>query len=131
MAIYKKIDGKDRQIANNSIITHNQLEGRDVYGAHKISAIRGLPEKLTLLKNGKVDKDQIATEEIAGIVWAWEDEKDNKPMFHIWLKNPLDVEVHTEENEQGGVSYIISATSNYTTEENSAGGISYQIGEND
>ena len=50
MAIHKKIDGEDKVIANNSIIDHNELSGREAYGAHPISAIRKLPEKLHALK---------------------------------------------------------------------------------
>ena len=50
MAIYKKIKGKDVKVADVPITDHNQLDGRDAYGAHPISAIRNLPEKLTGLK---------------------------------------------------------------------------------
>lgn len=55
MSIYKKIDGKDVKVAENNVIDHNQLSGRESYNAHPISAIRNLPEKLTNLKN--VTKD--------------------------------------------------------------------------
>ena len=57
MAIYKKVNGKTEKIAENSIIDHNQLANRDQYGAHSISAIRKLPEKLTALK----EKDEALT----------------------------------------------------------------------
>ena len=50
MAIYKKVNGKIKKFAENSVIDHNQLSNRDQYGAHSISAIRKLPEKLTALK---------------------------------------------------------------------------------
>ena len=51
MAIIKKVDGKEITFANKSVIDHNQLTNRDAYGAHSISSIRKLPEKLTKIKN--------------------------------------------------------------------------------
>ena len=51
MALYRKIKGQDTKVADNGIIDHSQLTGRDSYGAHPISAIRKLPEKLTELKS--------------------------------------------------------------------------------
>lgn len=51
MALIKKYNDKPEVIANKSVIDHNQLANREQYGAHPISAIRGLPEKLTKLKN--------------------------------------------------------------------------------
>ena len=51
MAIKKKIGGLDTLIANVSVTDHNQLENREAYGCHPISAIRKLPEKLTDIKN--------------------------------------------------------------------------------
>lgn len=50
MAIYKKIKDKDVKVAENSIVDHSQLTGRDAYGCHGIQSIRKLPEKLTELK---------------------------------------------------------------------------------
>lgn len=50
MSIYKKINDEDIKVAENSIIDHSQLSGREAYGAHPISAIRNLPEKLSTLK---------------------------------------------------------------------------------
>ena len=50
MSIYKKINGHDVKLADNGITNHNDLGGRNSYGAHNIPAIRGLPEKLTFLK---------------------------------------------------------------------------------
>lgn len=50
MSIIKVIDGEKRVIANVSITDHSQLTGREAYGAHPISAIRKLPEKLYDLK---------------------------------------------------------------------------------
>lgn len=54
MAIKKVINGKEVTIADKSIVSHEQLSGREAYGAHPISAIRKLPEKLYELK----EKDQ-------------------------------------------------------------------------
>lgn len=50
MSIIKVIDGEKRVVANVSITDHSQLTGREAYGAHPISAIRKLPEKLHELK---------------------------------------------------------------------------------
>lgn len=50
MSIVKKVDGKNVTFADKPIIDHNQLIGRESYGAHPISAIRKLPEKLTEIK---------------------------------------------------------------------------------
>ena len=50
MTLIKKYNDKPEVIANKSVIDHNQLTNREQYGAHPISAIRGLPEKLTKLK---------------------------------------------------------------------------------
>lgn len=62
MAIYKKINGKVEKFAENSVIDHNQLANRDQYGAHSISAIRKLPEKLTSLKNKDIEQDELIKE---------------------------------------------------------------------
>ncbi len=51
MSIIKKVDGEQKIFANKSIIDHNQLANRDQYGAHSISSIRKLPEKLTDIKD--------------------------------------------------------------------------------
>lgn len=50
MPIYKKINNKDVKVADNKILDHSELSGREAYGAHPISAIRNLPEKLSMLK---------------------------------------------------------------------------------
>ena len=50
MSIIKKVDGRDIEFANKTLIDHNQLANRNAYGAHNISAIRNLPEKLFELK---------------------------------------------------------------------------------
>ena len=50
MAIKKVINGKLRTIVEDGVTHHNDLEGRDEYGCHPISAIRKLPEKLYELK---------------------------------------------------------------------------------
>lgn len=55
MSIVKKVDGKNITFADKPIIDHNQLIGRENYGAHPISAIRKLPEKLTEIKNKIID----------------------------------------------------------------------------
>lgn len=57
MAIIKKVLDKDVVIAGQPIIDHNQLAGRDGYGAHPISAIRKLPEKLYALKEKDKELD--------------------------------------------------------------------------
>lgn len=49
MTLIKVINGKKHVIANN-ITEHNQLQNRDSYGCHPISAIRNLPEKISQLK---------------------------------------------------------------------------------
>ena len=51
MTLIKKYNDRPEVIANKSVIDHNQLANRNQYGAHSIDAIRGLPEKLTKLKN--------------------------------------------------------------------------------
>lgn len=50
MALIKVINGQKHIIAEKNITDHNKLVNRDVYGCHPISAIRGLPEKITDLK---------------------------------------------------------------------------------
>lgn len=50
MSIVKQINNKIATYANKGIVDHNQLTGRNSYGAHPISAIRGLPEKITSIK---------------------------------------------------------------------------------
>lgn len=50
MAIIRVINGKQELLANVSITSHEQLQGRDSYGCHPISAIRKLPEKLHDIK---------------------------------------------------------------------------------
>ena len=62
MAIIKKIDDKNIKLAENSIIDHSQLSGRDAYGAHPISAIRKLPEKLSALKKKDEEHDNAISE---------------------------------------------------------------------
>jgi hypothetical protein len=68
MAIYKKIQGRDQIVADKSIVSHEQLSGREAYGAHPISAIRKLPEKLHALK----EKD----EELSNRITAHDQEVD-------------------------------------------------------
>ncbi len=50
MSIVKQVNDKIATYANKSIVDHNQLTGRNSYGAHPISAIRGLPEKITSIR---------------------------------------------------------------------------------
>lgn len=50
MAIIKKVDNKNIVLADTPKIDHSQLSGTNSYGAHPISAIRKLPEKLSALK---------------------------------------------------------------------------------
>lgn len=50
MALIKVINGQKHIIAEKNITDHNKLENRDAYGCHPISAIRGLPEKISDLK---------------------------------------------------------------------------------
>lgn len=60
MAIIKKIDDQNKVLAENTKIDHSQLSGTNSYGAHPISAIRKLPEKLSALKK----KDEELTQMI-------------------------------------------------------------------
>lgn len=62
MAIIRKINGKMELLANVSITSHDQLDGREAYGCHPISAIRKLPEKLHSLK--EVDDRLLETVEL-------------------------------------------------------------------
>ena len=76
------------------------------------------------LNTNKVSKTQIATENQAGLVYAWEDENG----FHIWLTNPQEVVYTTEQNAQGGLTYKIK-TLDYTEQQNAQGGLTVEIGE--
>ena len=58
MSIIRKVNGKNEILAEKSIIDHSQLSNRDSYGAHSISSIRKLPEKLTALKNKDTQQDE-------------------------------------------------------------------------
>lgn len=60
MTIIKKIDDQNKVLAENTKIDHSQLSGTNSYGAHPISAIRKLPEKLSALKK----KDEELTQMI-------------------------------------------------------------------
>lgn len=60
MAIIKKVDNKNIVLADTPKIDHSQLSGTNSYGAHPISAIRKLPEKLSALKK----KDEELTQMI-------------------------------------------------------------------
>ena len=71
MSIVKKVDGKNITFADKPIIDHNQLIGRENYGAHPISAIRKLPEKLTEIKNKIVE-----LEDKSGVTQEYVDAKD-------------------------------------------------------
>ena len=71
MAIVKEIDGKKKVIADQSVVDHSQLTGTQAYGAHPISAIRKLPEKLHALKEADKElSDRITAhdEEVDAIV---------------------------------------------------------------
>lgn len=57
MSIIRIVNNEKKVIANN-LTDHNQLTGRDDYGAHPISAIRKLPEKLSALKEKDTELDQ-------------------------------------------------------------------------
>ena len=133
MALYKKIKGQDTKIADNSIVDHSQLTGRDAYGAHPISAIRKLPEKLTTintrlknLEDGKVSKDQIASKETPGLLWAYEENGS----FYIWTRSPIPFEPEIIENDAGGLTYEFASEAPATVEENIAGGLTYRFGGN-
>lgn len=65
MALYRKIKGQDTKVASNGIIYHNDLEGRNSYGAHSIDSIRKLPEKLTELKSKSKANEEAITQEIS------------------------------------------------------------------
>ena len=71
MSIVKKVDGKNITFADKPIIDHNQLIGRENYGAHPISAIRKLPEKLTEIK-----KKIVELEDKSGVTQEYVDTKD-------------------------------------------------------
>lgn len=57
MAIIKKVDNKNIVLADTPKIDHSQLSGTNSYGAHPISAIRKLPEKLSALKKKDEEHD--------------------------------------------------------------------------
>lgn len=65
MSIKKKVNGTEQEIANKSVIDHSQLDNRDAYGAHPISAIRKLPEKLSKLQSNIEEEARIREEEVA------------------------------------------------------------------
>lgn len=50
MSLVRKFDNENKVIVNKSITSHSELADREAYGAHPISAIRKLPEKLHALK---------------------------------------------------------------------------------
>lgn len=58
MTLIKKYNDKPEIIADKSVIDHNQLANRNQFGAHSIDAIRGLPEKLTKLKNKDIELEE-------------------------------------------------------------------------
>lgn len=64
MSVIKVKDQDKHVIANKSIIDHSQLSNRDAYGAHPISAIRKLPEKLSKLQSNIEEETRIREEEI-------------------------------------------------------------------
>ena len=57
MAIIKKVNNKNIVLADTPKIDHSQLSGTNSYGAHPISAIRKLPEKLSALKKKDEEHD--------------------------------------------------------------------------
>lgn len=114
MAIIKKIDGKDIKLAENSIIDHSQLSGRDAYGAHPISAIRKLPEKLSALKKKDEEHDNAISEINEDIVEINEEitnlhNKDSELTNTISEvrrhAEQIDVEYNEEEKELTFVNY--------------------------
>lgn len=114
MAIIKKIDGKDIKLAENSIIDHSQLSGRDAYGAHPISAIRKLPEKLSALKKKDEEHDNAIFEINEDIVEINEEiinlhNKDSELTNTISEvrrhAEQIDVEYNEEEKELTFVNY--------------------------
>lgn len=114
MAIIKKIDGKDIKLAENSIIDHSQLSGRDAYGAHPISAIRKLPEKLSALKRKDEEHDNAISEINEDIVEINEEiinlhNKDSELTNTISEvrrhAEQIDVEYNEEEKELTFVNY--------------------------
>ena len=58
MTLIKKYNDRPEVIADKSVIDHNQLANRNQFGAHSIDAIRGLPEKLTKLKNKDIELEE-------------------------------------------------------------------------
>ena len=94
MAIHKKIDGEDKVIANESIISHNQLANRNEYGSHPISAIRKLPEKLHELKEKNAELERKLVEHDTEADKAIEDLKTQDAI----LKNKQDyIEQHSQQ----------------------------------
>jgi hypothetical protein len=60
MKIVKVINGEKHEF--NIITKHNDLQERDSYGCHPISAIRNLPEKISALKEKDADLQNQITE---------------------------------------------------------------------
>ena len=114
MAIIKKIDGKDIKLAENSIIDHSQLSGRDAYGAHPISAIRKLPEKLSALKKkdeehdnaiSKINEDIVEINEEITNLHNKDSELTNTISEVRRHAEQIDVEYNEEEKELTFVNY--------------------------
>ena len=88
MAIVKEIDGKKKVIADQSVVDHSQLTGTQAYGAHPISAIRKLPEKLHALKEADKElSDRITAhdEEVDAIVEKVN--SDGSIKYNQWVKS--------------------------------------------
>ena len=93
MGIVKKISGKEQEIANKSIIDHSQLSNRDAYGAHPISAIRKLPEKLSKLQSNIEEEARIREEEVARLDNRVDEEIANR----VEADNELQANINAEE----------------------------------
>lgn len=92
MSVYKKIKGKDVEVAN-TVIDHSQLSGTKNYGCHPISAIRNLPEKLTDLKEKINEVNNELTNKI-----------DNEIVDREVADNNLNTRIDSVEEKAKGIS---------------------------
>lgn len=96
MSIIKKINDKEQVLADKSVIDHSQLTNRDAYGAHPISAIRKLPEKLSKLKEQSDSLSQQITQERTERIEA--DEELNEYISNVEFNAE---KINVEEAENG------------------------------
>lgn len=106
MAIIKKIDDQNKVLAENTKIDHSQLSGTNSYGAHPISAIRKLPEKLSALKK----KD----EELTQMIEDHNTEADIK--IQELEKKDIELTQRTNEIEEHAQQINLTVDENYELE---------------